>query len=308
MFREMRRKKQKLSHEECIAVLERGISGVLAVLGDDEYPYAVPLNYVYADGRLYFHSARQGHKIDALKRHAKASFCVVDSDKLVPQEYTTYFRSVIVFGRVSVIEDDAKKRAAIQALARKYNPADSEHHRNAAIDREYAPLCMLEMETDHISGKEAIELVRQKSNAFRISPAQDEETLGRCLAVREDVFTKERGVPAEIERDEGDVLGGACEHFLIEKGGEPVGAFRCRRDGDAVVLQRFCVVAAYRRSGAGSEALRCAEEYYRKKGALRMELDSKCESEEFYKKNGYKTVSEPFEEAGILHVKMVKEL
>lgn len=99
MFREMRRKKQVLSLEENIAVLNRGTSGVLAVSGDDGYPYAVPLSYVYHDNTLFFHCAKTGHKLDAIARNEKVSFCVIDKDDVVSAEYTSYFRSVIVFGR-----------------------------------------------------------------------------------------------------------------------------------------------------------------------------------------------------------------
>ena len=99
MFREMRRKKQVLSKEECELVLERGTSGVLAVLGEGGYPYAVPLSYVYADGKIVFHCAKQGHKLDAIAKNDKVSFCVVDLDDIQPERYTTYFRSVIAFGR-----------------------------------------------------------------------------------------------------------------------------------------------------------------------------------------------------------------
>lgn len=161
MFREMRRSRQQLSEKDSLAVLDRGKYGTLALLGDNGYPYAVPLNYVLWQGKLYFHSAKHGHKIDAVRNEPKASFCVVDSDELVPQEYTTYFRSVIVFGDVSIVSDGPEKRSAIEALAEKYFPEDSEQHRNAAIDREYAPLCMLRMDIRHISGKQAIELVKR---------------------------------------------------------------------------------------------------------------------------------------------------
>ena len=84
MFRPMRRFKQALSPEECRAVLERGTSGVLALTGDGGWPYAVPLSYVYADGKLYFHSAKSGHKVDAIRSCPRASFCVIDQDHIVP--------------------------------------------------------------------------------------------------------------------------------------------------------------------------------------------------------------------------------
>ena len=162
MFREMRRKKQALGREDCDGVLYRGTSGVLALAGDDGYPYAVPISYVYDGRALYFHCARAGHKLDAIRRCPKASFCVIDQDRVVPEEYTTYFRSVIAFGTVRELEDPEEKRNAIEKLAVKYAPEDSGENRQAAIQREWAPLCMLEMTIEHLSGKEAIELVRAR--------------------------------------------------------------------------------------------------------------------------------------------------
>lgn len=164
MFREMRRKKQKLSKEECDRILSNGTSGVLALHGDDGYPYAVPISYVYDGEKLWFHSAKNGHKIDAVTKNAKASFCVIDQDQIVPEEYTTYFRSVIAFGRIRILEDDEEKRSAVEKLAVKYAPDDTAENRDQAIEREWKPLCMLEMEIEHLSGKEAIELVRMRSN------------------------------------------------------------------------------------------------------------------------------------------------
>ena len=162
MFREMRRKRQALSPGDCAAVLCRGTSGVLAVAGDGGYPYAVPLSYGYDGEKLYFHCAKAGHKLDAIRRSPKVSFCVIDQDRVVPEEYTTYFRSVIVFGTMRILEDAEEKRAAIEKLALRYAPADSPERRDAVIRREWAPLCMLELTIDHLSGKEAIELVRQR--------------------------------------------------------------------------------------------------------------------------------------------------
>ena len=164
VFREMRRKKQVLSQKEVEDILHKGTSGVLALLGDNDYPYAVPISYVYDDGKVYFHSAKSGHKIDAIQRTAKASFCVIDKDLVVPEEYTTYFRSVIAFGRIRIVEDDSEKRAAIEKLAIKYAPEDTAANRDYAISREWKPLCMLEMTIDHVTGKEAIELVKEREN------------------------------------------------------------------------------------------------------------------------------------------------
>lgn len=162
MFREMRRKKQQLTEDECIEILRKNTSGVLAVLGDSEYPYAVPLSYVYDNSSLYFHCARSGHKLDAIKSCDKVSFCVIDQDLVVPKEYTTYFRSVIAFGRASVIDQEDEIRSAIEKLAVKYYPGDSKENRDLAIEKEYQALCMVRIQIEHISGKEAIELVNMR--------------------------------------------------------------------------------------------------------------------------------------------------
>ena len=162
MFRDMRRKNQVLSHEECLAVLDRGTSGVLAVQGDDGYPYAVPLSYAYEDGKLWFHCARTGHKLDAILRDPKVTFCVVDRDQVVPLEYTTYFRSVILFGKARVLEDPAEIRTALEKLALRYAPEDSEAHREAILEKELPALVAIEVTMEHLSGKEAIELVRSR--------------------------------------------------------------------------------------------------------------------------------------------------
>ena len=159
MFRELRRKNQLLSQEESLQVLRRGSSGVLALSGDDGYPYAVPLSYLYHDNRIFFHCAKAGHKLDALTGNEKVSFCVIDQDRVVQEEYTSHFRSVIVFGRARVLEDDGEKRRAIALLTEKYAPDQEEHHRQQAIEREYGILCMVELSIEHMSGKVARELV-----------------------------------------------------------------------------------------------------------------------------------------------------
>lgn len=163
MFREMRRGQQALHTEACEEVLKRGTAGVLAVAGDDDYPYAVPLSYVYDAGRqaVYFHSAPSGHKLDAVRRNSKVSFCVVDKDSVVPKEYTTYFRSVIVFGTIRILEDSAEKYRAIEALAVKYAPDDSKKSRDGVIG-DGTRFSMLELKIEYMSGKEARELSRHK--------------------------------------------------------------------------------------------------------------------------------------------------
>ena len=162
MFREMRRKKQLLSNKENIELLEKGTSGVLALLGDNEYPYAVPISYVYDNSKIYFHGSKMGHKIDAIRKCSKASFCVIAQDEISPEKYTTYFKSVIAFGKIRILEDENEIREAIEKLSIKYHPTDSIENRNQEIAREWKALCMMELSVEHMTGKEAKELAKKK--------------------------------------------------------------------------------------------------------------------------------------------------
>ncbi len=157
MFRKMRRYTQELPVSEALDILKNSTSGTLALLGDEGYPYAVPLSYVYADEKLYFHCAKEGHKIDAIKNCGKASFCVIDEDNIVAEEFTTYFKSVIAFGKIRILENADEIRTAIEILSDKYCPV-GEDLRNKEIESSLSRLCMLEFEIEHLTGKEAKEL------------------------------------------------------------------------------------------------------------------------------------------------------
>lgn len=161
MFREMRRKKQELSIEECKKILDRNTSGVLAVFGDEGYPYTVPMSYVFDGKAIYFHSAKQGHKLDAIRSYNKASFCVIDQDQVIPEKYTTYFRSVVVFGWISIVTEEEEKQNSLSMLSKKYSPNDEEG-RLKEIDQLIAHTEMIKLELEHMSGKEAKELVAMK--------------------------------------------------------------------------------------------------------------------------------------------------
>ena len=160
MFRGLRRKRQLLSEAATIAILNTCTSGVLALAGDDEYPYAVPLSYAYMDGRLFFHFARAGHKIDAIARNDKASFCVIAQDEVIEKTFTTHFRSVIVFGKIRILIEDNARRYALQCLVNKYSPhfvAEGQQE----MQREWSRVCVGELTIEHMTGKEAIELVNK---------------------------------------------------------------------------------------------------------------------------------------------------
>lgn len=157
-FRLMRRKRQQLSEEATIEILQRATAGTLALCGDNGYPYAVPISYVYADGKLYFHSALNGHKVDAIKNCDKASFCVIAKDDVQPAEYTTFFRSVIAFGRIHIIEDESEKLETARLLGNRYNP-NQEEALQREIEKGLSRMLMIRLDVEHLTGKEAIELV-----------------------------------------------------------------------------------------------------------------------------------------------------
>lgn len=161
MFREMRRCRQQLSEEECIEILQKGTSGVLAVAGDDGYPYAVPLSYAYRDNSLWFHGATDGHKLDAIARCGKVSFCVIDMDEVLPEKLTTVYRSVIAFGRAEILDDERKIAQGARILGEKFLPGMS-----ARVESEIAQsmprLTVIRMDIEHMTGKEGVELTAKK--------------------------------------------------------------------------------------------------------------------------------------------------
>ena len=116
---------------------------VIPIENDHKYDYIC----------LYFHCAKSGHKLDAVKRSPRASFCVIVRDDIAPKEYTTHYKSVIVFGTVGIIEEEGKKKKAIEALGRKYAPDDSALNMSEVINKAWDNLCMLEMTIEHKTGK-----------------------------------------------------------------------------------------------------------------------------------------------------------
>ncbi len=158
----MRRFRQELPIEECKRILTDVKYAVLAVSGDEDYPYAVPVNYVY-DGEMsvYIHSARDGHKLDSIRRNPKCSLCIVEKDDVVPTEFTSYFRSVIIFGKVSIVTDGKEIYKALRILCEKYSPGLDAV---GEINKFFKEVCVVRIDIEAITGKEAIELVRQRNH------------------------------------------------------------------------------------------------------------------------------------------------
>ena len=152
-FREMMRIRQQLPQEECIQILKQELRGVLSVLGDGDYPYGMPLNHFYCeeDGKLYFHSGKKGHRIDAMRRHDKASFCVYDSGFRKEGEWALNIKSVIVFGRIEFIEDQETINRIAEKLSRKFTDDDAYIQRE--IKQSGPATLMFALVPEHMTGK-----------------------------------------------------------------------------------------------------------------------------------------------------------
>lgn len=153
MFRNIVRTKQALPEEECITILKKELRGVLSVLGDNDYPYGMPLNHYYneQDGKLYFHSGKTGHRIDAIKRHPKASYCVYDEGTRENGNWYLTFKSVIVFGRIEIVEDREKIYDIARKLSRKFT--DDEEYIENEVKNSGPGTLMFALVPEHITGK-----------------------------------------------------------------------------------------------------------------------------------------------------------
>ncbi len=153
MFREMRRIKQKLSDEESLAILKNERRGVLCVQGDDGYPYGLPIDYWYDEesGKICFHGAKQGHKIDSINRSDKASFCVYDEGYRKDGEWFLNIKSVIIFGRIKAVEDEQRAETISRNLAYKFT--NDNDYIDLEIKNNIKRVKCLELTPEHITGK-----------------------------------------------------------------------------------------------------------------------------------------------------------
>ena len=154
MFRELARVKQRLTDEECAEILTHELRGVLSVQGDDGYPYGVPINHYYCpeDGKIYFHSGGKGHKIDAIKRCDKACFTVYDQGTpIVEGGWALNIKSVVVFGRIEIVED----RETIYKMARELTLkfTDDEAYIDYELEHSGPRTFMFALVPEHMRGK-----------------------------------------------------------------------------------------------------------------------------------------------------------
>ncbi len=162
MFRSMRRIRQQMAENDAVRVLENAKTGVMSVNGENGYPYAVPMNFAYLDGKIYLHSANTGHKIDAIRGSDKVSFLVIDKDDVISDKLTTAYRSVVVFGRARIMENTDEKLVIVRRFALKYSknmPAIQ-----ADIDENFSHMALIEITPEHITGKEGMEVLKAREN------------------------------------------------------------------------------------------------------------------------------------------------
>lgn len=153
MFREMIRKKRQLSEAECIELLRTQLRGVLSVQGDDGYPYGLPIDHWYCedDGHLYFHCGKVGHKLDAIRRSDKVSYCICEEGCREEGDWALHIRSVIVFGRIRIVEDHKRAMEICRCLSRKF--IQDEKYIEREILQSGSRTLVLELIPEHMTGK-----------------------------------------------------------------------------------------------------------------------------------------------------------
>lgn len=150
-MRKMRRDDRQLAHEEAVAILEKGEYGILAITGDEGYPYAVPLSYAFDRGAVVFHSAMEGHKVEAIRKNPKCSFTVIGDTEVLPGKFSTKYESVIAFGKARELEGE-EKHQALMALIRKYSPEFLESGEKYVLNAG-GKTVVVKIEIDALTGK-----------------------------------------------------------------------------------------------------------------------------------------------------------
>ena len=153
MFRKMRLEANRITNEEAVEMLNEATNGVLAVDGDEGYPYAVPVSFAYKNGKIYFHSTSENsHKIASITKNPKVSFCVITQDNIIPEAFNTLYRSVIIFGKARVLTDANEIEQGIMTIVKKYAGGYLDEGR-AYMNAETGNFCVVEIEIEHMTGK-----------------------------------------------------------------------------------------------------------------------------------------------------------
>jgi nitroimidazol reductase NimA-like FMN-containing flavoprotein (pyridoxamine 5'-phosphate oxidase superfamily) len=152
MFRPIRLKDRAVDDEKAIEIITKGSYGVLSTIGEDGYPYGVPLNYTYYDKCICFHCAQEGHKLENIDFNKNVSFCVVTKSDVLSNEFDTDYESAIAFGKATVVTDGSEKKAILLSVLNKYS-ADYLKAGNNYMKKYWDETRVIKMKIEHLSGK-----------------------------------------------------------------------------------------------------------------------------------------------------------
>ncbi|MDX2439673.1 MAG: pyridoxamine 5'-phosphate oxidase family protein [Desulfobacterales bacterium] len=152
MFKEMRSKDNELEKKSAFEIIKNGSYGVLSTIGDDGYPYGVPVNYTYFDSCIYFHCAHEGHKIDNIQNSENVSFCVVSKSDVLANEFDTDYESAIVFGKAAMVTEDSEKEEILLSVLNKYSSGFMKAGKNY-MKKFWNDTTVIKIEVEHITGK-----------------------------------------------------------------------------------------------------------------------------------------------------------
>ena len=185
MTYEMRRTQQELSEKEVARILETASNATLALApqSDDDFPYAVPVSFAFDKDTqaIYFHCAREGRKVDAIAHNPRASLCIVAQDEVVPDLFSTNYRSVVVFGVLHLVEDESERLGAFRTLGRKYAKGLKEQLERE-IEKSAARALIYRLDIQQATGKMASKAVRERADELRVSPAVHKSMQGNKRA------------------------------------------------------------------------------------------------------------------------------
>ena len=152
MFREISLKDRAISNEECVDIITKGAYGVLSTIGEDGYPYGVPLNYTYYNDCICFHCGRQGHKIENIQFNEKVSFCVVERSEVLASKFDTDYKSAIAFGKAVDVADDSEKEQILLSLITKFSQEHMPAGKNY-IKKYWNDTRVIKITIEHLRGK-----------------------------------------------------------------------------------------------------------------------------------------------------------
>lgn len=161
MFPKMRRIKQQLDNSEVLDILKSNTTCTLALIGENGYPYSLPISYCYDEGNIYFHCAKVGHKIDCIKNCDSISLSVIEHDEIIEEKFTDKYKSVVVFGKVEIIDDEKEIRRLCRKMCAALCPNVSDGTEKE-IEQFIEQTAVVKITIEHMTGKEGLEFLKER--------------------------------------------------------------------------------------------------------------------------------------------------